>query len=62
MSLLFLGAKDHCISARALDYKHDEFARLTNETSRKILGLYRSRKSAAGADSGQQRLPQLHGV
>ena len=62
MSLLFLGAKDHCISARALDYKHDEFARLTNETSRKILDLYRSRKSAAGADSGQQRLPQLHGV
>ena len=62
MSLLFLGAKDHCISARALDYKHDEFAHLTNETSRKILGLYRSRKSAAGADSGQQRLPQLHGV
>ena len=62
MSLLFLGAKDHCISARALDYKCEEFARLTNETSRKVLGLYRSRKSAAGADSGQQRLPQLHGV
>ena len=60
MSLLFLGAKDHRISADDLDGKREEFARLNHETSRSVLKLYRSRKSAAGADSDQRRLPQLH--
>ncbi|MFY9957065.1 DUF2336 domain-containing protein [Bradyrhizobium sp.] len=60
MSLLFLGAKDHRISAHDLDGKKEEFARLNQETSRSVLKLYQSRKSAAGADSDQRRLPQLH--
>jgi uncharacterized protein (DUF2336 family) len=62
MSLLFLGAKDHCISARGLDAKKEEFARLDHKTSWSVLKLYQSRKSAAGADSEQRRLPQLHAV
>jgi uncharacterized protein (DUF2336 family) len=62
MALLFLGAKDHCISARALDYKREEFLRLTSETSQRVLKLYRSRKSAASTASEQRRLPQLYGV
>jgi uncharacterized protein (DUF2336 family) len=60
MSLLFLGAQDHRISARDLDGMREEFARLNHETSRSVLKLYQSRKSAADADSGQRRLPQLH--
>ncbi len=60
MSLLFLGAKDHRISAHDLDGKREEFARLNHETSRSVLKLYQSRKSAAGADLDQRRLPQLH--
>jgi len=60
MSLLFLGAKDHRISAHDLDGKKDEFARLNHETSRSVLKLYQSRKCAAGTDSDSRRLPQLH--
>jgi uncharacterized protein (DUF2336 family) len=60
MSLLFLDAKDHRISAHDLETKRDEFARLTHEASRGVLKLYQSRKSAAGADAEQRRLPQLH--
>jgi uncharacterized protein (DUF2336 family) len=60
MSLLFLGAKDHRFSADDLDGKREEFARLNHDTSRSVLKLFRSRKSAAGADSDQRRLPQLH--
>ena len=62
MSLLFFGAKDHCISARALDYKRDEFIRLTNEASRRVLDSYRLRRSAAGDIANQRRLPQLHAI
>jgi uncharacterized protein (DUF2336 family) len=62
MSLLFLGAKDHRISARDLDFRKEEFARLSHETCWSILNLYRSRKKAAGADGDQRRLPQLHVV
>jgi uncharacterized protein (DUF2336 family) len=60
MSLLFLGAKDYRISAHDLDGKREEFARLNHQTSRSVLKLYRSRKSVAGADSDQRRLPQLY--
>ena len=60
MSLLFLGAQDHRISARDLDGMREEFARLNHETSRSVLKLYQSRKRAADADSGQRRLPQPH--
>jgi uncharacterized protein (DUF2336 family) len=60
MSLLFLGAKDHRISSNTLDAKREEFACLNHETSRNVLKVYQSRKTAAGADSAQRRLPQLH--
>ena len=60
MSLLFLGAKDHRISSNALDAKREEFACLDREASMGVLKLYQSRKTAAGADSNERRLPQLH--
>ncbi len=60
MSLLFLGAKDHRLSARDLDDMREDFARLNNETSRSVLRFYQSRKKAAADDSEDRRLPQLH--
>ena len=60
MSLLFLGAKDHRISARDLDKMREQFARLNSEASRTVLSLYKSRKTASAADSEQRHLPQLH--
>ena len=60
MSLLFLGAKDHRISAGDLDSMEEEFDRLNAETSQSVLRFYQSRKSAAAADSELRRLPQLH--
>jgi len=60
MALLFLGAKEHRIPASELDTKREEFSRLNGETSRGVLKLYQSRKSAAGADCEPRRLPQLH--
>jgi uncharacterized protein (DUF2336 family) len=62
MALLFLGAKDHRISAGYLDGMKDQFARLNAKTSQRVLSLYQSRKNAAAAaaDSELQRLPQLH--
>jgi uncharacterized protein (DUF2336 family) len=48
MSLLFLGAQGYCMSARELDGKREEFARLNRETSRSVLKFYQSRKNAAG--------------
>jgi len=60
MSLLFLGAKDHRISALDLDRKREEFARLNTTTSRSVLDFYKSRKNASAADSEQRHLPQLH--
>ena len=60
MSLLFLGAKDHRISARDLDRMREEFTRLNTETSRTVLSFYKSRKDASTAESEQHHLPQLH--
>jgi uncharacterized protein (DUF2336 family) len=60
MSLLFLAAKDHRISAPELDHMREEFSRLNTETSRTVLSFYKSRKNAAAADSDQRHLPQLH--
>jgi uncharacterized protein (DUF2336 family) len=62
MSLLFLGAKDHRISARDLDDMREEFAALSIDTSRSVLRHYQSRKSAGAAELDQRRLPQLHAV
>jgi uncharacterized protein (DUF2336 family) len=52
MALLFLGAKDHRITAQDLNDMEGEFGRLNIETSRSVLKFYQSRKSAAGADLG----------
>jgi hypothetical protein len=57
MSLLFLGAKDHLITARDLQDNEREFGRLKTETSRSILKFYQSRKT--GADSAAGRQPEL---
>ena len=50
MALLFLGAKDHRISAGDLDDMREEYARLNIETSRSVLRLYQSRKNAAAVE------------
>jgi uncharacterized protein (DUF2336 family) len=62
MSLLFLGAPNHRISAQELDALSDEFSRLNTEASQSVLSFYRSRKHAAGAGSKPHRLPQLYVV
>jgi hypothetical protein len=59
MSLLFLGAKDHLITARDLKDNERDFGRLNIETSRSILKFYQSRKNSAGADSATGRQPEL---
>jgi uncharacterized protein (DUF2336 family) len=46
MGLLFLGARDHRITARELSELEREFGRLNVETSRSVLSFYRSRKNA----------------
>lgn len=58
MALLFLGAKDHRISAGRLDDMKEQYARLNVETSRNVLRHYQSRKSEV--EARQRRLPQLH--
>ena len=60
MSLLFLGSKDHRISAGNLDNLKEEFSHLSAETSQSVLRFYQSRKSLAVAESEFRRLPQLH--
>jgi len=59
MSLLFLGAKDHRITARELHDLESEFGRLNVETSRSVLQFYQSRKNAGDIDSGVKRQPAL---
>jgi uncharacterized protein (DUF2336 family) len=46
MALLFLGAKDHRITARDLKDLENEFGRLDVATSRTVLEFYQSRKNA----------------
>ena len=58
MSLLFLGAKDHLITARELHDNERDFGRLKIETSRSVLKFYQSRKTAADSASGG-RQPEL---
>jgi uncharacterized protein (DUF2336 family) len=60
MSLLFLGAKDHRITAQDLTDLENEFGRLNVKTSRSVLEFYQSRKSAGGADLGLKRPALLH--
>jgi uncharacterized protein (DUF2336 family) len=59
MALLFLGAKDHRITAQDLKDLEDEYGRLKIETSRSVLAFYQSRKSGEAADFGVQRQPTL---
>jgi hypothetical protein len=59
MSLLFLGAKDHLITARELTDNEREFNRLKIETSRSILKFYQSRKNSAAADPATGRQGEL---
>jgi len=60
MSLLFLAARDHRISALELDRMREEFSRLNTETSRTVLSFYKSRKNASAADSKQHHPFQPH--
>ena len=58
MALLFLGAKDHRITARELNDLEREYARLNIETSRSVLEFYQSKKNIdknAAADSASKR-------
>jgi uncharacterized protein (DUF2336 family) len=59
MALLFLGAKDHRITAKDLNDLEAEFGRLNVETSRSVLQFYQSRKNAGGADPSAKRQPAL---
>jgi uncharacterized protein (DUF2336 family) len=59
MSLLFLGAKDHRITALDLKDLETEYGRLNIATSRSVLAFYQSRKTAGAADSGGKRQPAL---
>jgi len=59
MSLLFLGAKDHRITAQDLEDLENEFGRLNVATSLSVLECYRSRKNAGGAHSGAKRQPAM---
>jgi uncharacterized protein (DUF2336 family) len=54
MSLLFLGAKDHRITAGELNDLERDFGRLNIKTSRSVLEFYRSRKNAGNDDAGLQ--------
>ena len=59
MSLLFLGAKDHRITARELKDLESEFGRLNLQTSRSVLEFYQSRKNAGDTGAGPTRQPAL---
>ena len=50
MALLFLGAKDHRITAQDLNDLEREFGRLNLETSRSVLKFYQTRKHGAGTE------------
>jgi hypothetical protein len=59
MALLFLGAKDHRITALELRDLESEFGRLNVKTSRSVLEFYQSRRNAGGTDAGPTRQPAL---
>ena len=50
MALLFLGAKDHRITAQDLRDLKEDYDRLNNETSRTVLEFYQSRRHPADTD------------
>jgi uncharacterized protein (DUF2336 family) len=59
MSLLFLGAKDHRITAKDLNDLEGEFGRLNAETSRSVVKFYQSRRNGGDAEPELRRQPQL---
>jgi hypothetical protein len=59
MSLLFLGAKDHRITAQDLKDFESEFGSLNIQTSRSVLEFYKSRKHHESGGS-PSRQPVLH--
>jgi hypothetical protein len=59
MALLFLGAKDHRITARDLADLEREFGRLNVETSKSILKFYRTRRDADPSEPGAGREAQF---
>ncbi len=59
MALLFLGAKDHRITAQELNDLEKEYGRVNIETSRSVLEFYQSRKNAGAVDSEVRRQPAL---
>jgi uncharacterized protein (DUF2336 family) len=61
MALLFLGAKDHRITAQDLHDLESEFGRLNVETSRSVVTFYQSRKNAGSADASAKRAASLGG-
>jgi uncharacterized protein (DUF2336 family) len=59
MSLLFLGAKDHRITANDLRDLESEYSRLNIETSRSVLEFYQTRKNGGAMDMGAIRQAAL---
>jgi Uncharacterised protein conserved in bacteria (DUF2336) len=57
MSLLFLGAKDHRITAYELKETEIEYSRLNAETSRSVLKFYQTRKNAGDPIPDIKRSP-----
>jgi uncharacterized protein (DUF2336 family) len=57
MSLLFLGAKDHRITAHELKETETEYGRLNAETSRSVLKFYQTRKNAGDPMADFDRAP-----
>jgi uncharacterized protein (DUF2336 family) len=55
MALLFLGAKDHRITANELRDLENEYSRLNIETSRSVLEFYQSRKNSGAVEAGMAR-------
>jgi uncharacterized protein (DUF2336 family) len=62
MALLFLGAKDHQITARVLEQMKQDYARLDVKTPAHVLSFYQTRMDASAALSDERRLPQLHKI
>jgi uncharacterized protein (DUF2336 family) len=59
MALLFLGAKDHRITAQDLRDLERDYGRINIETSRSVLKVYQSRKHSGDADADTKRRPAL---
>lgn len=55
MALLFLGAKDHRITAQELRDLERDYGRVNIETSRSVLKVYQSRKNSGDGDADTKR-------